>query len=67
MSLQREMPCKSARQWSRQQHMIRFFHNQPGDSDRMDEAFDRGHSAGPKRGPFHNRGIHSLHPVQLAL
>jgi len=47
--------------------MIRFFHDQPGRSNRMDEAFDRRHSAGPQSGPFHYRGIQPLHAVQLPL
>ena len=47
--------------------MIRFFHDQPGRSNRMDEAFDRRHSASPQSGPFHYRGIHPLHAVQLPL
>ncbi len=47
--------------------MIRFFHHEPGCSDRMDDAFDRGHRARPKIHPLHDGGIHPLHPVELSL
>ena len=33
----------------------------------MQYPFERGHGAGFKVGPFHDCGIHSLHPVQLTL
>ena len=67
LPLQLEMACKPARHWAGQQHMIGFFHDEPGGGNRMDDAFDRGHSASPKRGTFHNRGIHPLYAVQLPL
>ena len=47
--------------------MIGFFHDEPGGGNRMDDAFDRGHSASPKCETFHNRGIHPLYAVQLPL
>ena len=31
----------------------------------MHDSFDRGDGSGFEVGPFHDRGIHPLHPVQL--
>jgi hypothetical protein len=33
----------------------------------MHDSFDRGDGSGFEVGPFHDRGIHPLHPVQLAI
>lgn len=47
--------------------MIRVFHDQSGRRNRMHEPLDRGDGSGFEVGPFHDRGIHPLHPVQLAI
>jgi hypothetical protein len=33
----------------------------------MHDSFDRGNSSSFEVRPFHDRGIHPLHPVQLAI
>ena len=47
--------------------MICVFHNQAGRRNRMQNPFDRGNGSGFEVGPFHDRGVHPLHPVQLAI
>jgi hypothetical protein len=47
--------------------MICVFHDQSGRHNRVQDPFERGHGAGFEVGPFHDRGIHPLHPVQLAI
>jgi len=33
----------------------------------MHDSFDRGDGSGFEVGPFHDRGIHPLHPIQLTI
>jgi hypothetical protein len=47
--------------------MIRVFHDQSGRRNRMHESLDRGDGSGFEVGPFHDRGIHPPHPVQLTI
>src|SRR5512146_1934911 len=62
-----EVPGKLACEGPDYQHMIRFFHHEPGRRDGVEDAFDRGHCAGAKLRPLHEGGIHPLHPIQLSL
>ena len=50
-----------------EQDMIRVFHDQSGRRNRMYDSFDRGDGSGFEVGPFHDCGVHPLHPVQLAI
>ena len=52
---------------SHEQDMIRLFHDHAGRRNRVQDPFDRGNGSGFEVGPFHDRGIHPLHPVQLAI
>ena len=47
--------------------MVRLFHDQACHRNRVQEPFDRGNGSGLKVPPFHDSGIHPLHPVQLAI
>jgi len=47
--------------------MIRVFHDHAGRRNRMHDAFDRGDGSRFEVGPFHDRGIHPLHPIQLTI
>jgi len=47
--------------------MIRVFHHQAGRRNRVQDPFDRGDGSGFEMRPFHDRGVHPLHPVQLAI
>ena len=47
--------------------MTRFFHDQACRRNRVPDPFDRGNGSGFEVGPFHDCGIHTLHPVQLAI
>jgi hypothetical protein len=47
--------------------MIRVFHDQSGRRNRVHDPFDRGDGSGFEVGPFHDCGVHTLHPVQLAI
>jgi hypothetical protein len=47
--------------------MIRVFHDQAGRRNRVHDPFDRGDRSGFEVGPFHDRGVHPLYPVQLAI
>jgi hypothetical protein len=47
--------------------MIRVFHHQAGRRNRVHDPFDRGDGSSFELSPFHDRGIHPLHPVQLAI
>ena len=67
MPIECEVPRKFAGERSDQQNMVCLFHNQAGRRNRMCDSFDRSDSPSFELGSFHNRGIHSLHPVQLAI
>ena len=47
--------------------MIRVFHDQAGRRNRVHDPFDRGDGSGFEVSPFHDRGIHPLHPIQLTI
>jgi hypothetical protein len=47
--------------------MARLFHDQAGRRNRVRDPFDRGDGSGFEVGPFHDRGIHPLHPIQLTI
>ena len=47
--------------------MVRFFHDQAGRRYWVRDPFDRGDGSGFEVGPFHDRGIHPLHPIQLVI
>ena len=47
--------------------MARLFQDQAGCRNRVHDPFDRGDGSGFEVGPFHDCGIHTLHPVQLAI
>ena len=47
--------------------MIRVFHDKAGRSNRVHDSFNRGDGSGFEAGPFHDRGVHPLHSVQLAI
>ena len=47
--------------------MTRVFHDQSGRRNRMHDSFDRGNGSSFEVRPFHDRGIHPLHPIQLAI
>ena len=47
--------------------MVRLFHDQAGRRNRVHDPFDRGDGSGFEVGPFHDCGVHPLHPVQLAI
>ena len=47
--------------------MVRLFHNQACRRNRVQDPFDRGNGSGLKVPPFHDGGIHPLHPVKLAI
>lgn len=49
------------------QDMVRGFHDQAGGRNRMQDPFDRRDGAGFEVGSFHDRSVHPLHPVQLAI
>lgn len=67
LSLQLKVTRKPACPRSDQQHVIGFFHHEPGNGDRVDKAFDRRDRAGPKSSPVHQGSVHPLDPIQLAL
>jgi hypothetical protein len=47
--------------------MASLFHDQAGRRNRVHDPFDRGDGSGVEAGPFHDCGVHPLHPVQLAI
>lgn len=47
--------------------MVRLFHDQAGSRNRVHDPFDRRDGSGFEVGSFHNCGVHTLHPVQLAI
>ncbi len=47
--------------------MICVFHDQASRRNRMQDPFDRGDGSGFEVGAFHDRGVHPLLPVQLAI
>ena len=47
--------------------MVRLFHDQACHRNRVQDPFDRGNGSGLKAPPFHDGGVHPLHPVQLAI
>lgn len=47
--------------------MTRVFHDQFGRRNRMHDSFDRGNGSRFEVRPFHDRGIHPLHPIQLTI
>ena len=65
MSFEVELPGKPSSHWSGQQHMFGLFHHKPRCRDGMDKAFEGGDRACSKTGPFHQRGVHPLDPIQL--
>ena len=52
---------------SHEQDMIRVFHDQAGRCNRMHDPFDRGDGSRSEMSSFHDRSVHSLHPVQLTV
>lgn len=67
MLIECEVPRKFSGERSDQQNMVCLFHNQTGYRDRMCDSFDRRDSPGFESGSFHNRGVHTLYPIQLAI
>ena len=47
--------------------MARLFHNQACRRNRVHDPFNRSDGSGFEVGPFHDCGVHTLHPVQLAI
>ena len=52
---------------SDEQDVRRVIHDQAGSRNRMQDAFDRGNRASFEMRPFHDRRIHPLHSIQLAI
>ena len=42
-------------------------HDQTGGGNRVENSFDRGDRASSKLRPFHDRGVHPLHAIELAI
>jgi hypothetical protein len=61
------MLCKPRGRRSHEQYMIRVFHDQAGRRNRVHDPFDRGDGSGFEVHPFHDRGVHPLHSVQLTI
>jgi hypothetical protein len=67
MPIESKMSRKSAGERSDQQNMVRFLHDAASCRNRVRDPFERGDGSGFEVGSFHNSGIHTLHPVQLAI
>lgn len=67
MPIEFEVPRKFAGERSNQQNMVCLFHNQAGRRNRMCDSFDRSDSSGFESGSFHDRGVHPLYSIQLAI
>jgi hypothetical protein len=61
------MTGKSSSLRADKQHMRCVLHDQARSSNRMEDAFNRGHSAGLQALSFHDRCIHPLYAIELQL
>lgn len=61
------MLCKLRGLGSGEQDVRCVLHDQTGGGNRMEDAFDRSDRTSSELRPFHDRGIHPLHPVQLTI
>ena len=52
---------------SHEQDMRCVLHHQTGGGNRVEDPFDRGDRASSELRPFHDRGIHPLHAIELAI
>ena len=66
MPFEHEVSCKFSGHRAGQQDMVGLLHDQPSDSDRMDEAFEGSDRARLEPLTFHERSIHPLDAVQLS-
>ena len=58
---------KSSGERTDQQNMVRLFHDQAGRRNWVHDPFDRSDGPGVEVSPFHDCGVHTLNPVQLAI
>ena len=61
------MSRKPAGERPYQQNMVRFLHDEASCRNRVQDSFDRGYGSGFEVRTLHDRGIHTLDPVQLAI
>lgn len=52
---------------SHEQDVSGVLHDQAGGGNRMENPFDRGNRASSELCPFHDRGVHPLHTIELAI
>ncbi len=52
---------------SHEQDVRCVLHDQTGGCNRVEDPFDRGDRASSELHPFHDRGVHSLHAIELAI
>ena len=61
------MLCKLRGLWSNEQDVRGVLHDQAGGGNRMENTFDGSDRAGSELRPFHDRGVHPLHAIELAI